>query len=110
MLYILKRLITYPGKSILDEMGVPRHLISLRQNIFENNIAYIRVERELINSLRISIEVFHIYGEWILGKTPDDRQGAITNHRYQNLQPTLSRLYNFNRCVRTSIHSIPTQH
>lgn len=34
---------------ILDEMGIPRHLILLIKNLHENNIAYVRVDKELTN-------------------------------------------------------------
>lgn len=73
---------------IVEEIGVPTHLITLIINIYANNLAYICNESELSGSFQVEQSVrqsrilspllFYIYGEWIMKKATDNWNGEVS--------------------------------
>lgn len=73
---------------ILGEMGIPRHLISMIKNLYDYNVAYVRLESGLTDPFRVGQGVrqgcllspllFNIYGEWIMRKALEGWNGGIT--------------------------------
>lgn len=83
---------------ILEEMGVPRHLISLIKSLYGNNRAYVRVENELTDPFQVEKGVrqgcilspllFNIYGEWVMRRALEDWTGGVTlgGKKFNNLR------------------------
>lgn len=76
------------GGKVLEEEGIPRHLISMLKNLYDNNVAYVRLESGLTDPFHVGQGVrqgcllspllFNIYGEWIMRKALEGRNGGIT--------------------------------
>ena len=73
---------------VLREMGVPEHLIALIRNLYNNNMAKVRIEnqhslpfktgRGVRQGCILSPDLFNIYGEYIMRKALDEWSGGIS--------------------------------
>lgn len=73
---------------ILTELGVPQHLISLLQTLYDNNQGSVRVERTTSRPFKfgkgvrqgciLSPILFNINGEYIMRRICEDWKGGVT--------------------------------
>lgn len=73
---------------IMIEMGIPKHLIFLIKQLYQQNEAFVRIDGSISKQFRtakgvrqgcvLSPLLFNIYGEWVMRKATENWEGGVS--------------------------------